>query len=113
MDKLFLGIKNHVVCISKKTGEELWKTKIKSSSIANVYYEDKHIYAYSGGHLYCLQAKDGVIVWENPLKGFGYGHCIIASESQNSALITSQIAAQQANAIAASVAVSASAGSSS
>ena len=108
MDKLFLGINHHVVCINKKSGEEIWKTKIKSSSLTNVYYEDNQIFAYSGGHLFCLNADDGAVLWENPLKGFGYGHCIMASDSQNASVITSQVAAQQANAIAATVAVSAS-----
>ena len=96
MDKLFLGISSHVVCLSKKTGEQLWKTKLKSSSIINVYYEDGQVFAYSGGHLFCLLAEDGSILWENPLKGLGYGTCIIASEQQNAAVISGQIAAQQA-----------------
>lgn len=96
MDKLFLGISNHAVCISKKTGDQLWKTKLKNSTIINVYYEDGFVFAYAGGHLFCLAASDGSIVWENTLKGMGYGTCIIASEHQNSAVIASQIAAQQA-----------------
>ena len=104
MDKLFLGIHSHVVCISKKTGDKLWETKIKSASITNVYFENDFVYAYSGGHLFCLKASSGDVVWENTLKGFGYGTCIIASENDSSALITSQVAAQQASA-AASIAV--------
>ncbi|WP_260680345.1 hypothetical protein [Thalassotalea sp. PS06] len=36
MEKLFLGISGHVVCLNKNQGEELWKTKIKSSTITNV-----------------------------------------------------------------------------
>jgi len=104
MDKLFLGINNHVVCLSKKTGEQLWKTKLKSSTITNVYYEEGFVFAYSGGHLFCLNASDGIVIWENTLKGFGYGTCIIASEHQNSTVIASQIAAQQATAAGAVVA---------
>lgn len=96
MDKLFLGINNHVVCLSKKTGEQLWKTKLKSSAITNVYYETDNVFAYSGGHLFCLTASDGSILWENPLKGLGYGTCIIASENQAVSVITGQVAAQQA-----------------
>jgi outer membrane protein assembly factor BamB len=111
MEKLFLGISNHVVCLSKKTGEQLWKRKLKSSSITNVYYESECVFAYSGGHLFCLQGSDGAILWENPLKGFGYSTCIIASEHQNSAVISSQIATQQA--IAASTIVASTAASSS
>jgi outer membrane protein assembly factor BamB len=112
MDKLFLGIHSHVVCVSKKTGEKLWSTKIKSSTITNVYFEDDFVYAYSGGYLFCLKASDGEIVWENTLKGFGYGTCIIASEHNSSAQIASQIAAQQAS-VAASMAVTSAAASSS
>ncbi len=111
MEKLFLGISNHVVCLNKKTGEQLWKTKLKSSTITNVYYEDGNIFAYSGGHLFCLQASDGSIVWENPLKGFGYSTCIIASEHQNAAVISSQIATQQA--VASTIVASTAAASSS
>ena len=32
MDKLFLGIHSHVVCVSKKTGDKIWDTKIKSAA---------------------------------------------------------------------------------
>ncbi len=113
MDKLFLGISNHVVCLSKKTGKEIWKTKIKSSTIVNVYYENDFIFAYSGGHLFCLNASNGDVLWENSLKGLGYGTCIIASEHQSTSVIASQVAAQQASAAAASVAVTGAAGSSS
>jgi outer membrane protein assembly factor BamB len=52
MEKLFLGISGHVVCLSKKTGEQLWKTKLKSSSITNVYFEADNVFAYSGGHFF-------------------------------------------------------------
>ena len=96
MDKLFLGISNHVVCLSKQSGEQLWQTKLKRSTITNVYYESGCVYAYAGGHLFCINAADGNIVWENALKGLGYGTCIIASEHQNAAVIAGQIASQQA-----------------
>lgn len=99
MEHLFLGVNGHVVCINKSNGNEIWRTKIKSGSITNVYYEDKFIYAHSGGYLFCLKAANGKIKWENSLKGLGYGSCIIASEQQNGALISSQIA-QQAGAAA-------------
>lgn len=112
MDKLFLGIKSHVVCISKKNGEKIWQKKLKSSTITNVYFEEDKVFAYSGGHLFCLAAADGNIVWENTLKGFGYGTCIIASEQQNSAVIASQIAAQQSVAASTAAVTSATASSS-
>lgn len=101
MDKLFLGINSHVVCISKSDGSERWKAKLKLATITNVYYENDQVFAYAGVHLFCLSASDGAIIWENPLKGMGYGTCIIASEHQAHAVIANQVAAeQQANSAA-------------
>lgn len=96
MEKLFLGICNHVVCLNKETGEQVWKTKLKSSTITNVYFDNGNVFAYSGGHFFCLNGADGEIIWENPLKGLGYSTCIIASDHQSASVIAGQAAAQQA-----------------
>ncbi|RMA80970.1 PQQ-binding-like beta-propeller repeat protein [Umboniibacter marinipuniceus] len=96
MNKLFLGIKSHVVCLDKRDGKELWRTKLKTSTVTNVYYENDQVFAYAGGHLFCLSTLDGKIVWTNTLKGLGFSTCIIASEQQSTSVITSQVAAQQA-----------------
>ncbi|MDQ7050471.1 MAG: PQQ-binding-like beta-propeller repeat protein [Enterobacterales bacterium] len=107
MEKLFLGINSQIVCIRKKDGKELWRQKVKSGRLTNVYFDENKLFAYSGGHLFCLDAGNGRIRWERTLKGLGYGNCIIASESDNAALISAQMAAQQAT--AASTAVTSSA----
>ena len=104
MSHLYLGINGHVVCIDKSTGEERWKTKLKSSQLTNVCYEEGFVYAYSSGHLFCVNAQTGEQVWENPLKGLGYGYCIIATENQ-SAVVSSNAAAQQAAQVATTGAV--------
>lgn len=98
MDKLYLGIQGKVVCLNKQNGDIVWSTKIKSSSgaVTNVFLDDGCVYAYSGGHLFCVDAKSGEIKWENSLSGYGYGPCIIASDSQNSSAIANQVASQQA-----------------
>jgi outer membrane protein assembly factor BamB len=97
VQKLYIGIQGKVVCLNKHNGDIVWSTKIKSSSgaVTNVFFDDGCVFAYSGGHLFCVDAKTGVIKWENSLSGYGYGPCIIASESQNSAAITNQVASQQ------------------
>ena len=109
MEKLFIGIKGHVVCLDKATGTRQWETKLKSTSgVTNVLFEQDCVFAYSGGHLFCLDADSGRIRWENKLDGLGYGACIIATENQNASLIASQLQqAQQASASAAVVASSA------
>ena len=80
MNKLFIGIKGHVVCLDKQTGNEIWKSKLKGMSITNVIRDDKMIYAYASGHLFCLDADFGKVLWENPLTGYGYGACIFAGD---------------------------------
>lgn len=108
MQKLFIGIQGKAVCLDKTSGDILWSSKLKSSSsVTNVYYEGNRVFAYSGGHLFCLNAETGEIVWENGLSGYGFGACIIASENQSSATaISSQVASQQAAASSSIVAIS-------
>lgn len=96
MNKIYLGVGGFVVCLDKRIGNEVWRTKLKTSTIVNVYCDDDKIFAHAGGHFFCLRAKDGKILWKNPLTGLGYGSCIIASEHQNASVVTTQHAAQQA-----------------
>ena len=72
-DDLYLGIRGHVVCVSKRNGSEKWRTKLRSGSITNVYAMENEIYACTNGHLYALNPTSGSILWQNPLKGLGYG----------------------------------------
>ncbi|WP_028774526.1 PQQ-binding-like beta-propeller repeat protein [Shewanella waksmanii] len=110
MERLYLGINSHVICINKADGTEVWKTKLKRSTVTNVCYENDRVFAYSGGHLFCLDVSDGTVIWENALKGMGFGTCIIASEHQSNAVINSQVATQQtvaATSVAATVSTNA------
>lgn len=101
MNQIYLGIKGQAVCVDKNNGDIIWQTTLKSTSaVTNIYLEDNKLFAYSGGHLFCLNKADGTLLWENELKGLGYGPCIIASENQNAAGISAQLAAQQAAAAA-------------
>ena len=84
MEKIFLGIKGHVVCINKSHGEELWRAKLKidwGKPTIVVYSDD--LFAYLGGVLYCLSPETGEIKWENKLKGLGSGSCVIAIKGKN------------------------------
>ncbi len=104
MNRIFLGIKNTAVCIDKKTGEILWRTKLKgSSAVTNIYLDEADVIVYSGGHLFCLDMETGRKKWSNPLKGLGYGNCIIAGEN-NAAAVAAAQSAQAAAAAGASAA---------
>ena len=84
MERIFLGIKGHVVCLNKHTGEELWRRKIKTDwGKPTIVVLSEQLFVYVQGVLFCLRAEDGQVLWENPLKGLGSGSCIIAIEGKS------------------------------
>lgn len=95
MENIYIGMNGFVVAIKPKNGDEIWRTKLKSSQITNIVLDQDKIYASAGGHLFCLTSKKGEILWENKLSGLGYGACIIATHNQ-AASISANIQAQQA-----------------
>lgn len=112
MEKLFIGIKGHVICLDKETGKSIWTIKLRSSSsVTNVHFEGEYLFASTKGHLYCLNPADGSEKWTNPLNGFGNGPCIIATENQTTTTIASDAESQQNSALQASI-LTAAAGSS-
>ena len=71
--KLIIGIGGHVVAIDKLSGDEIWRTKLKSSAFVTVYQSDTHVYAGVDGVLFCLDFSNGQILWQCELKGLGMG----------------------------------------
>lgn len=67
-----LGIRSHVVKVDLTTGNELWRTKLKSSQFVSVYQRGESIFAGAGGELFCL-SSDGSILWRNTLPRLGFG----------------------------------------
>ncbi len=97
MSDLFIGIKGHAVCISKETGEEKWRTKLKSmANVTNICFDEDNVYAYTHGYLFCLNPKDGTILWENGLSGLGHSHCIIAAQTNQQQIIAASSIDQNA-----------------
>ncbi|HJU64814.1 MAG TPA: PQQ-binding-like beta-propeller repeat protein [Gemmatimonadaceae bacterium] len=72
-DRLYIGIKGHVVAIDRATGLEAWRAKLKGGGFVTLHREDRTLYAGTSGELYCIDADSGRILWHNPLKGMGLG----------------------------------------
>lgn len=70
---LYIGIGSHVVALDATSGEEMWRTKVKSSNFVTVCVMNDVVYAGANGVLFCLSAVSGEILWENKLKGLGNG----------------------------------------
>ncbi|NVK21144.1 MAG: PQQ-binding-like beta-propeller repeat protein [Kangiellaceae bacterium] len=108
MNYIYIGMAGHIACIDKSTGNEIWRTKLKKgSSLTNLVREGNQVIAYSGGHLYALNALTGNIQWENELKGLGYSYCIIAGSEQTAGASANASAQQTAVAAGAVVATTA------
>ncbi len=105
-DVLHIGIGSHVVAIRASTGEELWRTKLKSASFVTVYRDATGLYAGANGQLFCLDVSTGEIRWQNKLKGLGNG--LIAFASTDPASTSASSSAQMAAQIATQAAVTAS-----
>ena len=70
---LYLGVGGHVVAIDAATGEEIWRTKLKSTTFTTVWSDGKRVYAGAQGEVFCVDAAAGNVLWLNTLKGLGRG----------------------------------------
>ena len=99
-DTLFIGVGGHVVAIDRSTGQELWRTKVKASSITTVSAAGDRIFAGAQGELCCLDAATGSILWRNKLRGLGMG--VVLFPDSGTAAIAGAAARAAAGAAAAS-----------
>jgi outer membrane protein assembly factor BamB len=109
---LYIGIKNSVVALNDKTGEEVWRAKLRGSDYVTVMWDGEALVAANSGEVWRLDPVSGAVIWHNELKGLGRGMVSIASgrramtESDNEAAAAKRRRDQQ---IAASAAVTAAA----
>lgn len=76
---VFVGIKNAVVALDERTGDEVWRTAVRSSGFVNVMYDGQSLYASNAGEIWRLDPEKGRVIWHNELKGLGRGLASIAS----------------------------------
>ena len=79
---VFIGVGSHAVAIHALSGEELWRTKLKSSTFVTIAMEGDKLYAGASGELFCLDPSSGQIIWHNKLKGLGLGVVAFAGSNQ-------------------------------
>lgn len=65
--------------VGNRPGVELWRTKLTTGSISattrqdvSVLDHDGKVFAGCHGHLFCLDARSGEVLWHNKLEGLGY-----------------------------------------
>ena len=97
---LYIGIGSHVVAINTSSGEEIWRSKIKSSSYVTVCVVGDQVFAGANGELFCLNAASGELLWHNKLKGLGHGLIAFAGTELSAAAMQAAQTAQAPSAAA-------------
>ena len=88
MDSLIIGSNGSVAAIDPESGGILWQTDLKTGSLfsstsradVSVLVRGNFVFAGGAGHLFCLDAQNGEILWHNPLKGMGHNDVSLAME---------------------------------
>jgi outer membrane protein assembly factor BamB len=85
---LIIGTNGSVAAIDPATGDTLWATALETGGLfsstnhedVSVILRDGNVFAGCSGHLFCLAAASGEILWHNDLKGFGHNDISLAVE---------------------------------
>lgn len=100
---LYILCDGRAAAIDKKNGEIIWEIKLSqyhkgglSFSIGQLMVEDDKLFIATSGVLLCLNAKDGSLLWKNPLKGWGYGFVSMADVKNEAAQAAMSQAAARA-----------------
>ena len=70
---IYLDIKGSVLALNSANGSEVWTKKLKGLDFVNVVLDGNNLLAATQGEIFCLDPQTGIIRWNNPLKGRGYG----------------------------------------
>lgn len=101
---LYVGIKSHVIAFDRKTGAEVWRTKLPAkystaSDFVNVLRDTEGLFATAGGEVFALEPRSGEVLWKDELKKLGTGLVTLATDlgaTQQTAALGQARAAQQA-----------------
>ena len=88
MHPLIIGTNGKVVGIDPTTGTVRWTTKLSTGEfISSTSGQDVTVlvcggivFAGGAGHLFCIDAESGNILWHNPLKGLGNNDISLAMD---------------------------------
>jgi outer membrane protein assembly factor BamB len=104
IDRLvFVGLNGRVSAVDRDSGEIVWETHEKWAGDVSLLLDGDRLIAALNGYLYCFDPRDGRVLWQNPLKGYGCGVAALTSvRGQSSQTAIQQAAAAEAQRAAAS-----------
>ena len=79
---LYIGTGRFVAAIHPQTGEERWRTKLPhgGGSIVTTLIAKDTLFAGHWGHVYCLDRRDGELIWANDLPRMGHHPVMLAAD---------------------------------
>ncbi len=88
MEPLLIGTNGTVACIDPTNGNVRWETALKTGSLlsstarqdVSILLRGSIVFAGCAGHLFCLDADSGSILWHNPLDGLGHNDIALAMD---------------------------------
>src|SRR5215218_2138962 len=76
---IYVGIKNAVIALDERSGEEVWSAKLSGSDFVTVLWDGEALLAANNGEVWRLKPETGEEIWHNRLTGFGRGLVSLAS----------------------------------
>jgi outer membrane protein assembly factor BamB len=94
-EHLYIGSNGYVAAIEIGTGTEIWRTPLKPGFLSATNYADVtvldhegKVFAGSSGHLFCLDAESGEILWHNELEGMGHNDVTLSIGGRTVQVVT-------------------------
>ncbi len=95
-ETLYIGINGHVVALATQHGRELWRTQLGTGQFfSSTSHQDVCLLEHDGrvlagcyGHLFCLDAASGGILWHSELKGLGHNDVTLAMRGKSVQIVS-------------------------
>lgn len=92
---IFVGIKDSVVALDDRTGDEVWRAELRSSNYVNLYYDGETLVAANAGEVWRLDPRNGTVIWHNELKGMWRGLASLATSRRPGGSTSGDAAAEK------------------
>ncbi len=102
-DLLFVGFNSRLAALDQQTGDIVWQWKAPDGTgYVSPLLDGGKLFVSVNGYTYCLDAATGQQLWQNKMKGFGYGTTALVSVNGSTPhSLLGQAAAEAAQAAAA------------
>ncbi len=80
---VFVGLNDKVAALDRDSGALAWSWTCPRGTwvtrLVTLLLDGDRLIVAVNGYIYCLDALDGRLLWDNPLKGYGLGIACVTS----------------------------------